>query len=149
MHGRGTKGEVPDGDPNMPVGKAEVRRHGTDVSIIASSIMVPRTLDAAEQLARLISAEVVDVRPSSRWMRPPSSPPSPRSAVASLPTRLSVAGVSAELAAIIPEDGFSSRKAPVRPVAIPDVHISFAKTEEDFVTPSAHHIVAAAKEICK
>lgn len=147
----GLKGEVPDGDPNMPFGKAVVRREGTDVSIIASSIMVPRALDAAEQLAREgISAEVVDLRtlvPLDKATVLASVAKTGRAIVADETQRS--CGVSAELAAIIAEEGFSSLKAPVRRVAIPDVHISFARTEEDYVTPSAHHIVTAAKEICK
>ena len=57
------KGQVPEGYYTMPIGKAEIRREGTDLTIVASAIMVHRALDAAETLAAEgISAEVIDLR---------------------------------------------------------------------------------------
>jgi len=58
-------------------------------------------------------------------------------------------GVAAELAAIIADEGFSSLKAPIKRVAIPDVPIPYTQAEEDYITPSAAGIVAAAREICR
>src|SRR5690606_14742330 len=58
-----TKGPVPEGDYTVPIGQAQVRRAGTDVTVIASSIMVLRSLEAADRLAEEgISVEVIDLR---------------------------------------------------------------------------------------
>ena len=57
------KGEVPEGHYTVPIGKAEIRRPGRDVSIVATSIMVHRALEAAAELAHEgIEAEVIDLR---------------------------------------------------------------------------------------
>src|SRR6478752_1253963 len=57
------KGQVPEGYYTTPIGKAEIRREGTDLTIVASAIMVHRALDAAKALeAEGISAEVIDLR---------------------------------------------------------------------------------------
>jgi pyruvate dehydrogenase E1 component beta subunit len=57
------KGEVPEGHYTVPIGKAEIRRAGRDATIVATSIMVHRALEAAEQLAAEgIEAEVIDLR---------------------------------------------------------------------------------------
>jgi acetoin:2,6-dichlorophenolindophenol oxidoreductase subunit beta len=57
------KGPVPDGHYTVPIGKAEIRRHGAHVTIVATAIMVHRALDAAEKLAEQgIEAEVIDLR---------------------------------------------------------------------------------------
>lgn len=59
----GTKGEVPDGDYVVPLGLADVKREGTDVTVIATQVMVQKSLKVAEQLAKEgISVEVVDPR---------------------------------------------------------------------------------------
>ncbi len=148
----GLRGPVPESDGEVPFGVAAVRREGSDVSIIACSIMVPRALEAAERLAREdgISAEVVDLRtlvPLDKGAILKSVAKTGRAVIADETQRS--CGVTAELAAVLAEEGFQHLRAPVRRVAIPDVHISFAKTEEDYVTPSAHHIVAAAREIVR
>lgn len=148
----GVRGEVPEGDPELRFGEAAIRRQGTDVSIIASSIMVPRALQAAETLAsdHGISAEVVDLRtlvPLDTATILASVAKTGRVVVADETQRS--CGVTAEIAAIIAEQGFEHLKAPVRRVAIPDVHISFSKNEEEYATPSSRHIVEAARGICK
>ena len=57
-------------------------------------------------------------------------------------------GVTAELAAVIAEQGFESLEAPVRRVGIPNVPVPYHEAEEDFITPTAAKIVAAARSIC-
>ncbi len=71
-----TEGEVPDEEYLVPLGVADIKRTGTDVTVVTYSLMTLRCLDAAERLAEEgISVEVVDLRtPSARWICPPSSP---------------------------------------------------------------------------
>jgi pyruvate dehydrogenase E1 component beta subunit len=57
--------------------------------------------------------------------------------------------VTAEISAIIVEEGFESLKAPIKRVAIPDVPIPYHRSEEDYITPSVDGIIAAVKEICR
>jgi len=62
--------------------------------------------------------------------------------------RLRVCSVAPELAAMIVEEGFESLKAPIRRVGIPNVPIPYHEAEEDFITPTAAKIVAAARIVC-
>jgi pyruvate/2-oxoglutarate/acetoin dehydrogenase E1 component len=152
-HGRlqGIKGPVDKSAPPLPLGVAEVKRPGSDVTIVAVSIMVPRALEAADALAREgISAEVVDPRslvPLDKATLLKSVAKTGRVVVAD-ESQLTC-GVAAELAAVIVEEAFESLKAPVRRVGIPNVPVPYHKAEEDFITPTAAKIVAAAKDVCR
>jgi pyruvate dehydrogenase E1 component beta subunit len=147
---QGVKGTVKKADGAIPFGVAEVKRRGSDVTIIAVSIMVPRALEAAEALAREhISAEVVDPRtlvPLDKATILASVAKTGRVVIAD-ESQLTC-GVAAELAAVIVEEGFETLKAPIRRVGIPNVPIPNHKAEEDFVTPSAEKIVSAARSLC-
>ena len=151
-HGRlqGIKGPVDKAAAAIPFGVAEVRRQGSDVTIIAVSIMVPRALEAAEALAQQgISAEVVDPRtlvPLDKTTLLRSVAKTGRVVVADESQLM--CGIAAELAAVIAEEGFELLKAPVRRVGIPNVPVPYHEAEEDFITPTAAKIVAAATSIC-
>lgn len=146
---QGVRGPVPDGEYEVPFGVADVKREGTDVTIIATSIMVPRALEAAESLAkRGISAEVVDPRtlvPLDKDSILKSVAKTGRVVIADETERS--CGVASELAAIIADEGFHSLKAPIKRVTIPDVPVPYAKGEEDFITPKTEDIIAAARGI--
>lgn len=149
---QGVQGPVPDDDGEVPFGVAAIRRSGHDVTIIATSVMVPRALEAAEALAQEdgISAEVVDPRtlvPLDKTTLLASVAKTGRVVVADETQRS--CGVTAEFAAIMAEEAFSYLKAPVKRVAVPDVPIPFSKEEEDFITPSAQKIIDAVREICR
>ena len=147
----GMEGDVPERDYEIPFGKADIKRRGGDVTLVSTSYMVQVSLQAAKTLAvEGIDVEVVDPRtlvPFDKKTLIASVRKTGRLVLAD-ESHLSC-GVTAELAAVIAEEGFASLRAPVRRVAIPDVHISFAKPEEDYVTPGSGHIVAAAREICR
>jgi pyruvate/2-oxoglutarate/acetoin dehydrogenase E1 component len=69
------KGPVPDGDYSIPLGVAEVKRAGADITLIGTSSMVQVALGAADLLAEIgIGAEVVDPRTGKRWSTPPGKP---------------------------------------------------------------------------
>ena len=142
--------EVDLDSPMLPVGKARIRRNGRDVSIIASSIMVPRALAAADVLDRehAVSAEVVDLRsivPLDRETVLQSVARTGRAVIADECHRSF--GVAAEIAAILAEDGLASLKAPVRRVAVPDVPIPYSPPLEAELTVTAEKIVAAVLHV--
>jgi pyruvate dehydrogenase E1 component beta subunit len=147
---QGIKGEVDKASGAIPLGVADVKRQGSDVTIVAISVMVPRALEAAETLAREgISAEVVDPRtlvPLDKKTILQSVAKTGRVVLAD-ESQLTC-GVAAELAAMIAEEGFASLKAPIRRVGIPNVPIPYHEAEEEFVTPTAAKIVAAARAVC-
>lgn len=134
----------------IPLGVADVKRTGSDVTVVAVSVMVPRALEAAEALTEDgISVEVVDPRtlvPLDKETILKSVAKTGRVVVAD-ESQLTC-GIAAELAAMIVEEGFESLKAPIRRVGIPNVPIPFHLNEEEFVTPTAEKIVAAVKAVC-
>ncbi len=144
------KGEVPAGEHLVPIGRAEVRRAGTDVTVVALSRMVHEALKAAELLAKDgISAEVLDPRTLS-----PLDHDAILASVAKT-GRLVIAheawgpcGVGAEIAAVAAEAGFRSLKAPVRRVTPPFTPVPFSPPMEKFWLPDAGKIAAAAREVC-
>ncbi len=143
-------GEVDESQGPIPFGLADVKRRGSDVTIVATSIMVYRALEAAERLASEgIDAEVVDPRtlvPLDKSTILDSVAKTGHVVIADETQRS--CGVTAELAAIIADEGFESLKAPIKRVAIPDVPIPYHESEEAYITPSADWIVAAVKQIC-
>jgi pyruvate dehydrogenase E1 component beta subunit len=142
--------ELTPGEPMLPVGKARIRRTGRDVSIVASSITVPRALAAAQALEREhgISAEVVDLRtivPLDRETVLQSVARTGRAVIADECYRSF--GVAAEIAAILAEEGLASLKAPVCRVAVPDVPIPFSPPLELELTVTAEKIAAGALRV--
>lgn len=136
--------------PAPPVGKARIRREGRDVSIIASSITVPRALAAADSLQRDhgVYAEVVDLRtivPLDRDTVLQSVEKTGRAVIADECHRSF--GVAAEIAAILAEDGLALLKAPVRRVAVPDVPIPYSPPLEAELTVTAAKITAGAMHV--
>ena len=144
-------GEVPDGVYEIPLGKADIKRAGSDLTIIATSIQVPRALAAAETLANEgISAEVIDPR-TLQPLDKPALLASVKKTGRVLITDESHdnCGVAAGLAAIIADEGFTSLRAPIKRVSIPPVPVPYSVPLEDFVTPMAQRIVETARALCK
>ena len=138
------------GEHLVPIGRAEVRREGKDVTVVALSRMVHEALTAAELLSKDgISVEVLDPRTLS---------PLDRDALlASVAKtgRLVIAheawgpcGFGAEVAAIAADAGFRSLKAPVRRVTPPFTPVPFSPPMEKFWLPDAGKIAAAVREVC-
>jgi len=143
-------GPVPEGPYDLPFGQAEVKRPGSDITIVATSIQVPRALEAAAILAREdgIEAEVVDPRtlqPLDKATILASVRKTGRVVVTD--ESHDCCGVAAGLAAIIADEGFAHLKAPVKRVSIPPVPVPYAQTMEDFITPLPARIVAAVREL--
>ena len=140
------KGLVPDGEHVVPIGLADVKREGEDVTVIATSSMVQVALAAAEELERDgVSVEVVDPRtiaPLDRATLVASARKTGRVVVVDEGHRSY--GASAELAAVIAEDAFWHLDAPVVRLAAMDVPIPFSPVLEDQTVPTPEHVVEAA-----
>ncbi len=146
----GETAEIDPGGASLPVGKARIRREGRDVSIIASSITVPRALAAANALEKQhkISAEVVDLRsivPLDRETVLKSVAKTGRAVIADECHRSY--GVAAEIAATLAEDGLKLLKAPVRRVVVPDVPIPYSPPLEAELTVTTEKILAGALQV--
>jgi pyruvate dehydrogenase E1 component beta subunit len=146
----GTSFDVPDdADHIVPIGKASVVREGTDVTIIAFSIMVGKALKAAEELeAAGISAEVIDLR----TLRPLDTETIIESVqktnrIVSVEEGWPYAGIGAEIAATVMEQAFDYLDAPLKRVCGVDIPLPYAANLERLSLPQANDIVAAVKEV--
>src|SRR5215467_213424 len=145
------KGPVPDEDYTIPLGKADVKREGSDVTIVALAWLVHEALAAAETLAAEgISVEVVDPRtlvPLDAETIRNSVQKTGRLVIADEagPT----AGFSAEVAAIATEDAptFAHLKAPVKRVCALQVPIPYSPVLENHVFPNRNRIMAGVREV--
>jgi acetoin:2,6-dichlorophenolindophenol oxidoreductase subunit beta len=147
--GYGTESEVPDDDYEIAFGEAAVKREGGDVTIVGCSMMVPTSLQAAEQLAGDgIEAEVIDLRslvPLDERTILDSVAKTGHLVIAD-EGRLRC-GVASEIAATVSEQGFDSLKAPPARVARLDAPVPGNQIQEAYLAPDAEKIVAAAKQI--
>ena len=142
-----TKGFVPDGDYTIPFGVADIKRRGTDVTIVANSRMVLYALEAAEILAADgISAEVIDPRtlvPLDEDTILESVHKTNRLVVVN--EAVERCGWAAEVAAMVQKRAFSDLDAPIERVCARNVPLPFQPELETFVLPSVADIVQAAK----
>jgi pyruvate dehydrogenase E1 component beta subunit len=139
-------GEVPEGDYVVPIGRAAVRREGSDVTLISYAKTVQRCLDAADVLAqRGVSAEVIDLRSLKPLDEETVLASVKRTGRAVVVHEASLTGgVGAEIAAIVAQKAFASLKAPVMRVAGPDAPAPASYPLEQAFVPSVDRIVEAA-----
>lgn len=141
-------GEVPDGEHAIPFGVADVKRQGSDLTLVATGHMVHGALAAADALAeRGVSVEVIDPRtiaPLDVETILTSVEKTGRLVAVDQATRH--ASVAAIVAAEVAEKGFSSLKAPVSLVTALDSTIAYSKPVEEFVLPNQDKIVKAVEE---
>ncbi|HEX7081822.1 MAG TPA: alpha-ketoacid dehydrogenase subunit beta [Gammaproteobacteria bacterium] len=145
-----TKGEVPDGEHVVPLGKANVLRQGDDVTICALALMVPRAMQAAKILEEQhgISATVVDVRslvPLDTQTILAEVAKTGRLVTVEENPRL--CGWGAEIASIVAEELFWDLDGPIVRVTTPHVPLAAANNLEDAQLPSADKIVASVREL--
>ena len=143
------KGEVPEGEYVVPLGRAEVKRDGSDVTVVATSIMVQKALEAADKLAAEdISLEVVDPRslvPLDEETILASVEKTGRVVIAQEAATRS--GFSAEIAAVIAEKALDYLDAPLKRVGSKPSPIPFAGVLEQFILPDTDDIIAAVREL--
>lgn len=147
----GTEFDVPDGDDHIvPIGKAKIRREGSDVTITAHSRMVGHALVAAERLAAIgISAEVIDLR----TIRPLDSDTIVNSVMktnhlVSVEEGWGPMGVGAEVVAIVIDRAFDWLDAPPMRVHQKDTPLAYAANLEALSLPQIDDIVAMVRKVC-
>lgn len=137
-----SKGEVPDGEQFVELGKAKVVREGTDCTIAALALMVPRAMEAAERLAAEgISAEVIDVRtlvPLDTQTILGSASKTGRFFTVEENPRL--CGWGAELSSIVTEEVFWDLDGPTVRISTPHIPLPSAENLEDLTIPSVDRI---------
>ena len=145
-----TTGPVPEGSYVIPFGQAEVKRPGTDVTLVACGVQVPRALHAAERLAAEsgIDVEVVDPR-TIQPLDVPRIVESVRKTGRAVVTDEShdLCGVAAGIAAIIADQAFASLRAPIKRVSMGPAPVSYARPLEDYLTPLPDRIVEAVRAV--
>ena len=147
---RRIKGEVPEGDYDVPIGKGEVRRKGDDLVLFTYGSTVHFALEAAETLAKEEGMEtrVVDLRtlqPLDEELILQSVRDTGKALIVHEDTL--TGGIGAEIAALISDKAFQFLDAPVRRVGTPDVPVPFAPTLEEYVLPNTEVIVRALREL--
>ena len=145
----GTQGEVPEESYAIPLGKADVKREGQDITVVATSMMVGRALSAAEKLAgNGISLEVVDPRTLS-----PLDEQTILNSVKKTHRLLIVheevkfAGSGAEIAAMVAEKAFDYLDAPIVRIGAPFTPVPFSPPLEQEFIPSEEKIIQAVKKM--
>jgi acetoin:2,6-dichlorophenolindophenol oxidoreductase subunit beta len=143
------KGPVPEGDFAIPLGQAEVKRAGSDLTIIALGPLVPDALKAADELAREgISAEVVDPRsllPIDHDTIVGSVRKTGRVIIFDDSNR--TCGFAAELAAIVADEAFEALRAPVRRLTRADVPVPFSPPLETYVLPTRERLLGECRAL--
>jgi pyruvate/2-oxoglutarate/acetoin dehydrogenase E1 component len=131
----GVMGDVPEDDYTIPFGQADIKREGTDITIVALAWLVHEALAAAETLAgEGISVEVVD--PRTLVIADEAGP---------------TAGASAEIATLVTEhaESFAALRGPIKRVCALQVPIPYGPELEDHVFPDRHKIAVGVREVMK
>jgi pyruvate dehydrogenase E1 component beta subunit len=143
----GARSHVPEEEYTIPLGVADIKRPGDDLTIVAIGGMVPRALEAAEMLERDgISAEVVDPRtmvPLDKAAILGSVEKTGRLVVVDMAHK--TCSAASEIAAIVAMEGFWHLQAPIQRLGTANVHIPFSPALEPLCYPTAETIAEAAK----
>jgi 2-oxoisovalerate dehydrogenase E1 component beta subunit len=146
---RRVKGEIPDEDYSVPLSVADVKREGSDISVITYGVGVHLAIEAADTIDREgVSVEVLDLR---------TIVPMDKEAIARSVAKTNkvlilhednkTGGVGAEIAATIAEDHFEQLDGPIMRVAAADTHIPYAPTLEEAVIPNVNDVLAALRKL--
>ena len=143
------EGEIPDGEYTIPFGVADIKREGEDLTIFATSRMVLKVLEAAEELsAEGIEVEVIDPRtlvPLDEETILNSVRKTNRLLIAH--EAVGRAGFGAEIAALVVREAFDYLDAPIERVTAAPVPVPFAPVMENFVIPDKDNIIEAARQL--
>lgn len=143
----GSRSDMPDGEHIVPLGKGEIKRRGRDVTICAAGAMVPRSLQAAELLAKDgIEVEVIDPRTLKPWDEALVLESVARTGrFVAVDESKPICGAASEWAATVAEKAFSFLKSAPQRVSGKDVASPFSPVLESAVIPSVDEVVAAVK----
>ncbi len=146
----GLKGPVPEEEYLIPFGVADLKRIGSDITLVATSSMVQVALGAAQKLAELgIHAEVIDPRttfPLDKQALIDSAKKTSRVIV--IDEGYERYGVTAEIASVIADGAFYYLDAPVKRIGAMDVPIPFSPPLEDATVPNEKAVIEMAKSLC-
>jgi pyruvate dehydrogenase E1 component beta subunit len=144
------KGPVPEEEYTIPLGLADIKRPGKDITLVATSSMVQISLCAAEILETDgVSAEVIDVRttaPLDKTTLINSAKKTSRAIV--IDEGYERYGVTAEIASIISDGAFYYLDAPVKRMGAMDVPVPFSPVLEDQIVPTAESVAVLARQLC-
>jgi pyruvate dehydrogenase E1 component beta subunit len=145
------KGPVPESDYTIPLGVADIKRVGADITLVATSSMVQVALGAANLLEDVgLSAEVIDPRttfPLDKQTLIDSAKKTSRAIV--IDEGYERYGVTAELAAVIADGAFYYLDAPVKRMGAMDVPVPFSPPLEDMTVPTEQAVFDMAKTLCE
>ena len=145
----GLKGEVPEKEYTIPLGKADVKREGSDVTVVATMLMTHRALAAAEKLkAKGIDIEVIDPRSLAPIDKETIFKSLKKTGKLVIMVEEPKTGSSAsEIAAVVAEEAFDLLKAPIKRVCAPDTAIPFTPALEKVWMPDEDKLIKAVTEI--
>jgi 2-oxoisovalerate dehydrogenase E1 component beta subunit len=146
---RRIKEEIPEPDYCVPIGKAVVRRQGTDIAVITYGAMVWTALEAARELEKEgLSLEVVDLRSLLPYDEETVLASARKcSKVILLHEDTRTGGMAGELAALIAEKAFEDLDGPIVRVTAPDTPVPFAPPLEEYFVPNAQKVMEAARKL--
>jgi pyruvate dehydrogenase E1 component beta subunit len=143
------KGPVPEEEYTIPLGKANVVREGKDVTVVATSLMVTKAMNAAQELEKKgIQAEVIDpqtLKPLDKKTIFDSVQKTGRLLIVHQACK--TGGFGAEIAAMVAEEGFEFLVGPIRRLGALDVPVPFSPKLEDYVLPNEQKIVKEVMEM--
>lgn len=147
---RRSKGEVPEEDYLVPLGVAEVKREGDEISLITYGAMVHRSLAAADRLSEEegVEVEVVDLRtllPLDKEGVLQSVKKTGKVLIVHEDTR--TGGIGGEVSAILAEEAFEHLDGPILRVTYPDTHVPFSPPLEEFCLPNEEKILQALRKL--
>jgi pyruvate dehydrogenase E1 component beta subunit len=144
------RGPVPEEEYTLPLGQADVKRSGEDITIVATSSMVYVALEAVEKLESVgISAELIDPRTTSPLDTETliqSAQKTSRALVVDEGCRQY--GVTGEIASVIADGAFYYLDSPVKRIGAMNVPVPFSPAMEDLTIPTADYVVETAKAMC-
>lgn len=145
----GATSEVPEEMYRVPIGKAAIRRPGTEITIVATSFMVSESMKAAAELeASGIEAEIIDLRSIKPWDKEAVlNSVRKTGALVVADTGWKTAGVAAEIVATVADEAFDALRAPTRRVCLPDTPAPSSAALERVYYHHAPEIVAAVESV--
>jgi pyruvate dehydrogenase E1 component beta subunit len=145
----GLKGEVPEEEYTIPLGKADVKREGGDVTVVAIGLMVHRALSAAARLQEKgLSVEVIDPRtivPLDKQAIIDSVKKTARLVI--MDEEPKTGSAASDIAALVAEEAFDLLDAPIKRVCAPDTPVPFSPVLEKFWMPDEDDLIKAITEI--
>jgi len=146
----GPKSEVPEEEYTIPLGKADIKREGSDITVVTTAYMVARALNAAEKLQQEkgISLEVIDPRtivPFDKETVLESVKKTGRIVI--FTEECQTGSFAGQVAAIVADEGFDYLDAPIKRVNAPDTPVPYGVIMEDFWIPNEDKLIRAVNEI--